>query len=187
MDIVIVSEFSESFAKDDNDRFLAMLLDCDLRDVLLGTSKSKGWLQTPALDMYGNDGHVTVKVRAKSSGSDTSAPLKISCGDADTLIYVNNEDGEYCVMLPCPANNTPMVKLSTAVGKRVVISSFQAYAGDDYTPIDLSKATSIETLRQVEGLKGQAVYNMRGQYVGNSVVGLPKGVYIAGQKKVIIK
>ena len=113
-------------------------------DVLLGTSKSKGWLQTPALDMYGNDGHVTVKVRAKSSGSDTSAPLKISCGDADTLIYVNNEDGEYCVMLPCPANNTPMVKLSTAAGKRVVISSFQAYAGDDYTPIDLSKATYIE-------------------------------------------
>ena len=113
-------------------------------DVLLGTSKSKGWLQTPALDMYGNDGHVTVKVSAKSSGSDTSAPLKISCGDADTLIYVNNEDGEYCVMLPCPANNTPMVKLSTAVGKRVVISSFQAYAGDDYTPIDLSKATYIE-------------------------------------------
>ena len=53
--------------------------------------------------------------------------------------------------------------------------------------IDLSKATSIETLRQVEELKGQAVYNMRGQYVGNSVVGLPKGVYIAGQKKVIIK
>ena len=113
-------------------------------DVLLGTSKSKGWLQTPALDMYGNDGHVTVKVRAKSSGSDTSSPLKISCGDADTLIYVNNEDGEYCVMLPCPANNTPTVKLSTAVGKRVVISSFQAYAGDDYTPIDLSKATYIE-------------------------------------------
>jgi hypothetical protein len=113
-------------------------------DVLLGTSKSKGWLQTPALDMYGNDGHVTVKVSAKSSGSDTSSPLKISCGDADTLIYVNNEDGEYCVMLPCPANNTPMVKLSTAVGKRVVISSFQAYAGDDYTPIDLSKATYIE-------------------------------------------
>ncbi len=37
-----------------------------------------------------------------------------------------------------------MVKLSTAVGKRVVISSFQAYAGDDYTPIDLSKATYIE-------------------------------------------
>ena len=113
-------------------------------DVLLGTSKSKGWLQTPALDMYGNDGHVTVKVSAKSSGSDTSAPLKISCGDADTLIYVNNEDGEYCVMLPCPANNTPMVKLSTAAGKRIVISSFQAYAGDDYTPIDLSKATYIE-------------------------------------------
>lgn len=53
--------------------------------------------------------------------------------------------------------------------------------------IDLSSAMGIETLRQVEELKGQAVYNMRGQYVGNSVVGLPKGVYIAGQKKVIIK
>ncbi len=53
--------------------------------------------------------------------------------------------------------------------------------------IDLSSAMGIEALRQVEELKGQVVYNMRGQYVGNSVVGLPKGVYIAGQKKVIIK
>lgn len=112
-------------------------------DVLLGTSKSKGWLQTPALDMFGNDGHVTVKVRAKSSGSDNESPLKISCGDIDTVIYVNPEEAEYCVMLPCPANNRSMVKLSSTTGRRIIICSFQAIAGDDYTPIDLNTATYI--------------------------------------------
>ena len=56
--------------------------------------------------------------------------------------------------------------------------------------IDFSAATGIEE-RQVAikqaGLEGKAVYNMNGQFVGNSIVNLPKGLYIVGKKKVIIK
>ena len=53
--------------------------------------------------------------------------------------------------------------------------------------IDMSNATAIETVRQVESLKGKGVYNLRGQYVGQGVEGLQKGLYIVDGKKVIIK
>ena len=53
--------------------------------------------------------------------------------------------------------------------------------------IDLSKATDIETVRQVEALKGKGVYNLQGQYLGTGVEGLKKGLYIVDGKKVIIK
>ena len=37
------------------------------------------------------------------------------------------------------------------------------------------------------GLEGQAVYNLKGQLVGNSAAQLSKGIYIIGGKKVVIK
>jgi translation elongation factor P/translation initiation factor 5A len=56
--------------------------------------------------------------------------------------------------------------------------------------IDFSNATSVEerlaAVKQA-GLEGLAVYNLNGQLVGKSVANLPKGVYIIGKKKVIIK
>ena len=53
--------------------------------------------------------------------------------------------------------------------------------------IDFSNATSINIIRQVETMKGDAVYNLQGQYGGQGVEGLKKGLYIVGNKKVIIK
>lgn len=53
--------------------------------------------------------------------------------------------------------------------------------------IDMSGATGIETIRQVESLKGKGVYNLRGEYLGQGVEGLQKGLYIVDGKKVIIK
>ena len=46
-------------------------------DLILGTSKSKGWIKSPAIDMYGNNGKVTVKVVAKWR-TDATTPLKIN-------------------------------------------------------------------------------------------------------------
>lgn len=109
-------------------------------DLLMGTTKSKGWIETPALDMYGNNGLVTVKINTKCSGNDTSSPLKVSCGDKDTTIYVTNEENVYCVLLPCPAIEDAKVKLSNVAGKRIVLCDIQIYAGDDYSPVDLSRA-----------------------------------------------
>ena len=102
-------------------------------DLMLGSTKSKGWIETPAMDMYGNNHKVTIKVIAKTSGNDVSAPMKISCGDNDTTITLKAEAAEYCVMLPCPAIDNATVRLSSATGKRVILCQVEVYAGDDYT------------------------------------------------------
>ena len=112
--------------------------------VILGTSKSKGWIETPALDMYGNNGLVTIRINAKSSGTDNAAPLKVSCGDKDTTLIVTNEDATYCVLLPCTTQQGATVKLSGATGKRIILNAIDVLAGDDYHPADLSRATYIE-------------------------------------------
>ncbi len=56
--------------------------------------------------------------------------------------------------------------------------------------IDFSNVTGIEerlaAIKQA-GLEGMAVYNLSGQLVAKSAVNLPKGVYIIGKKKVVIK
>ena len=113
-------------------------------DLILGTSKSKGWLETPALDMLYNQNKVTVQVSSKSSGTTPSAPLIISCGDSDTIITVSNNDSTYCVMLDCPASDKAKVRFSSATGRRVVISDVNILAGDNYSPVNENKITSIE-------------------------------------------
>ncbi len=113
-------------------------------DLILGTAKTKGWLQTPGLDMYGNNGLVTVKVVAKGAGSDATTPFKINCGDKDTTLVLAGEAAEYIVMLPCPSLNGVTVRLSSTTGKRVILSQVEVFAGDDYSPVDLSRATYIE-------------------------------------------
>lgn len=53
--------------------------------------------------------------------------------------------------------------------------------------IDFSSVTSIETIHQMEYMKNMSVYNLQGQYIGQGVEGLKKGLYIVNGKKVIIK
>lgn len=56
--------------------------------------------------------------------------------------------------------------------------------------IDFSTTTSIEermAITKKEGLEGKAIYNMKGQVVGNSAARLSKGIYIIDGKKVVIK
>lgn len=110
-------------------------------DLLMGTSKSKGWIETPALDMYGNNGLVTVKITAKGMSTDTSSPLRISCSGHDTTLFVTSEKEVYCVLLPCPAVEGAKVTLTNVVGKRILLCDIQIYAGDDYSLVDMSRAT----------------------------------------------
>lgn len=53
--------------------------------------------------------------------------------------------------------------------------------------IDLTDATNVNTLHQIDSLKGKGIYNLKGQYVGQGVEGLSKGTYIVDGKIVIIK
>lgn len=69
------------------------------------------------------------------------------------------------------------------------------YSDNTSDPADMSLVTLSFTyqttgISQVEGIKQALqgkVYNLQGQYVGSSLQGLSKGVYIINGKKVIIK
>jgi hypothetical protein len=56
--------------------------------------------------------------------------------------------------------------------------------------IDLSEATSINertAISEKAGLEGQQVYSLDGRNLGKSAARLEKGVYIIGNKKVVVK
>lgn len=135
-------------------------------NLLLGSTKSKGWIETPAIDMYGNNGLITVKVTVKSAGEDNATPLKITCGSSDTTIYVDSEMREYAVMMNCPATDKATVKMTTVTGKRVMLCRFCALAGDDYSPVDLTDANYTyditDTSYMMEGLTS-GYYGLRVQ------------------------
>ena len=109
--------------------------------ILLGGSMTKGWIETPAIDMHGNEGLTTVKVTGKCTGADAAAPLKIKCGDKEATVILTNELSQQSVLLECRQSNEASVRLSNSVtGKRCQIMGLEVLAGDDYTPIDLTRA-----------------------------------------------
>lgn len=60
----------------------------------------------------------------------------------------------------------------------------------DMSQVTLSFSYTTTGISQVEGIKKALqgkVYNLQGQFVGSSLQGLSKGVYIINGKKVIIK
>lgn len=113
-------------------------------DLILGTSKAKGWIETPELDMCYNQGLVTIKIEAKAAGTTPSVPLTISCGSADTTITVFNCDSAYCVMLPCPPGEHAKVRFASSVGRRVMLSKVDIYAGENYSPVNEDLVTTIK-------------------------------------------
>ena len=142
-------------------------------NLLMGTSKSRGWIETPPMDMYGNNGKVTVKITARSTNSDVVAPLIISCCGNDTTIELSSTEAEYCVMLPCPAIEDATVRLSNLPTKRITLSRIQILAGDDYSPVDLNRASYLEGITSTS----QLLEDMQPGYYGLRV----QALYIDGK------
>lgn len=109
--------------------------------VTLGSTSAKGWIMTPRLDMRGNNGLMTVKVKASAVGSGIqSGPLSITVGERDTVITVTTDESEHIVLLPCPSSDTVRVRLSNgAKAARIKLHDLAIYAGDAYSPIDPSQ------------------------------------------------
>ena len=115
--------------------------------IILGSSAKKGWIETPTIDMHGNEGLATVKVTGKCTGADAAAPLKIQCGDKEARVVLTNELSEQVVLMECTQGNEVKVKLSNSVtGKRCQIMGVEVFAGDNYTPVDLSRANYFENI-----------------------------------------
>ena len=100
------------------------------------------------------------------------------------------------------ADNKQTVKIDgQVIDKTVTEITFDGdnvvlhYADNTSEPADMSRVTlsfsyTTTGISQVEGIKKALrgkVYNLQGQFVGSSLQGLSKGVYIINGKKVIIK
>ena len=114
--------------------------------IILGNSSKKGWIETPAIDMRGNEGKVTVKVTGKCTGADAAAPLKIQCGDHEASVVLSNEITQQAVLLECSSSKATVRLTNSVPGKRCQIMNIEVLAGDGYTPIDLTYANYIENI-----------------------------------------
>ncbi len=100
--------------------------------VRIGTRNNTGYIASPALDLSASNGKVSVKINARTYGSDTDCGLKISCGDAsETLTIPGTTVNEYTSVLDCTASTGQMVRFeNTAKAKRVIITGIEIYSGD---------------------------------------------------------
>ena len=114
--------------------------------IAIGASKSKGWIQTPPLDTRGNNGYITVKVKAQPlSSSVDDAPLKITCGDNDTIINVTSADTVHTLLIPCLPGLASTVKFANnTVSKRILLCDVEIYSGDKLTPADFDNGTVVD-------------------------------------------
>ena len=130
----------------------------------LGATSYNGMLQTPALDLSGSEGKVSVKFSARAYDTDVECPLVVSCGvKADTLTMLNAVDGDYIVVLDCPAEAGQKIRFATIVKKkRVVITNVEIYGGDllgDNSSDDAIVIDSIDgTSYLVDGLMPLTTY-----------------------------
>ncbi len=98
----------------------------------LGATSYNGVLQTPALDLSGSEGKVSVKFTARAYDTDTDCPLTVSCGDnSESLTIPSSDEGSYIVVLDCTAEAGQKIKFATTVKKkRVVITGVDIYEGN---------------------------------------------------------
>jgi|GEM_PF-491485 len=103
----------------------------------LGSTTSKGWLVTPAIDVSGIDGVMTVVVNASYVPNDNAGRLTVTCGDNDTVLTLTDEVRQYEVLMPCPDDDDAVqVRFANSIkGKRVMLHDIAVYAGNA-TPVD---------------------------------------------------
>ncbi|MBR5638174.1 MAG: M6 family metalloprotease domain-containing protein [Muribaculaceae bacterium] len=98
----------------------------------LGARRSTGSITSPALDLTGSNGKVSIVYKAKTYNNDTNCGLKITCGSSsETVTIPNSTEAEYTQVLSCTTAAGQNVSFaSIANQKRVIITSIEIYAGD---------------------------------------------------------
>ena len=100
--------------------------------VRMGTGSAKGTLTSPALDLTGSNGKVSIVYKAKTYNNDTNCNMTITCGNSTATVTIpSNTEAEYTQVLDCTANAAQKVAFATtANGKRVIITGIEIYSGD---------------------------------------------------------
>ena len=99
--------------------------------IKLGSGTKLGYLTTPALDLTNSGGTITVKVNAKSYGSDNTS-MVVSCGDVSETVALTAEAADYHVILTGvnAAEGQQVTIASAATGKRLYVYDVAIYSGE---------------------------------------------------------
>ena len=100
--------------------------------IRLGTGSAKGTLTSPALDLTGSNGKVSIVFKAKTYGTDANCNMSITCGSSSTTVTIpSSTEAEYTQVLDCTAATNQKVSFATTANrKRVIITSIEIYSGD---------------------------------------------------------
>ena len=100
--------------------------------VRMGTGSAKGTLTSPALDLTGSNGKVSIVYKAKAYNNDTNCNMTITCGSSTATVTIpNSTEAEYTQVLDCTtAADQKVAFATTANGKRVIITGIEIYSGD---------------------------------------------------------
>ncbi len=146
----------------------------------LGSNKKVGYLTTPALDMTNCGGAVTVKLNARSYGSDASSII-VSCGEIADTVELTTQATDYTVVLNgVEAAQDQHVTLSCmSTGKRFYLNSVTIIGGTEaalHAVVDSGDANSrvitgiTDKYYVVEGLTAGATYTyyVEANYIDDS-------------------
>ena len=147
----------------------------------LGSGSKAGYLTTPALDLTGSNGVVTVKFNARSYGSDGSSVI-VSCGEVSETVELTTEDADYTVVLSgVDATEGQTITLScTAVKKRFYLNSVQVYSGE-MNQLKAVSETGDENSRMITGITEQ-YYVVENLTAGATYTYYVEANYIDGTK-----
>ena len=124
--------------------------------IRLGSTSYNGLLQSPAIDLSGSNGKVSVKFTARAYDTDVDCPLQVSCGESsETITVPSSNEGSYIVALDCAQEAGQKIRFATTVKKkRVVITSVEIY------DVDLTDTSIAGEPIIIEGINGtQKVVN----------------------------
>ncbi len=138
----------------------------------MGSGSKLGYLVTPALDLTGCGGTITVALNAKSYGSDNTS-ITVSCGDVSETVALAAEATDYLVVLsgvPAAADQKVTIS-STASGKRFYVYDVTVSGGEG----------SVADSRVITGITAKN-YTVEGLTAGETYVFYVEANYTDGTK-----
>lgn len=139
----------------------------------LGDQNFNGHIVTPAIDMSGSDGWITVRAKASCPPGMNSASLKVTCGDNDTVVNLSSDVNEHVIVMPCPTDGSYPVGFYKIVKKEAVrLMAVSIRSGKDNSVINPDEAV------RYDNITGKS-FTLNGLQPGNYAMRV-QAVYIDG-------
>ena len=157
----------------------------------LGSSRVKGSVTSPAVDLSASDGVTTVVVTAKRYNNDANVPMKVSVVDVNGIeiesktFTLGASNADYTAVLTGKASAGNMIKIeSTTAKKRVMLKQAVVYAGDASSsasgaPLKAVVETGDSAMRTITGIT-DTLYNVAGLVKNGTFLYRVKAIYTDG-------